>query len=396
MVLQQPARRLVGIDAARGLALFGMMSTHIFPLRVQETADASWVALVFSGRSSALFAVVAGIGLALLTGGAKPHRGSVLAGDRRGIAARAVVITLIGLMLGGLETNIAIILFHYGVLFLLALPFLSLAFRQLIWWAAGWLVFAPAVAYLLRPWITASLAPPSLEANPTWESFLDPWTLLADITVTGYYPALQWLGYLLAGLAIGRLRLTVLRTQLVLVAAGAGLAIGAKALSAWLLGPLGGLAALQQTPEGSRFPLESMLDVSLTGVEQSGSWWWLAVSAPHSGSPLDLLHTTGTAATVVGLCLLATRRSGMSLLPLSAAGAITLSLYTMHVWTMSIVDAQTPEADPGAVFWIQVAVAVGLGVLFQYIGARGPLEMLTSEASRAARARPQTEEMRKR
>lgn len=56
-----PARRLTGIDAARGVALFGMMSTHIFPLYVPGTVEASTTALLFSGRASGLFAVVAGI-----------------------------------------------------------------------------------------------------------------------------------------------------------------------------------------------------------------------------------------------------------------------------------------------------------------------------------------------
>ena len=87
-----------------------------------------------------------------------------------------------------------------------------------------------------------------------------------------------------------------------------------------------------------------MLEVNLTGVEQSGSWWWLAVSAPHSGTTLDLLHTCGTAAAVVGVCLLLTRARPNLLLPLSAAGAMTLTLYSMHIWVMALVDAQEPAA----------------------------------------------------
>ena len=386
MVSGKVTRRVSGVDAARGVALFGMMSTHIFALYVPGTAEASWVALAFSGRASALFAVVAGLGLALLTGGNRIHNRTAIGMDRRGIAARAAVIMVIGLMLGGLETNIAIILFHYGVLFLLALPFVSLPFRQLVWWAAGWTLLSPVAAYLLRPWIAETVNPQSIGGNPLWETLLEPATLLADITVTGYYPALQWLSYILIGMAIGRLPLRDLRVQLGLVVSGAVLAVTTKLVSGYLLGPLGGLTALLQTPDGSRYPLEAMMSVSLTGVDQSDSWWWLAVSAPHSGSPLDLLHTGGTAALVIGLCLLATRRFESALLPLSAAGAMTLTLYSVHIWTMSIVDAQTPAPDPALVYWGQVVVFIVLGILFQRINARGPLELLTSGASRAARA----------
>lgn len=386
MVSGKVIRRVSGVDAARGVALFGMMSTHIFALYVPGTTEASWVALVFSGRASALFAVVAGLGLALLTGGNRIHHRAGLSMDRRGIAARAVVIMVIGLMLGGLETNIAIILFHYGVLFLLALPFVSLPFRQLVWWAAGWLLLSPVAAYVLRPWIAGTVNPSSLGGNPRWETLLEPATLFADITVTGYYPALQWLSYILIGMAIGRLPLRDLRVQLGLVVSGAALAVAAKLLSGYLLGPLGGLTALLQTPEGSRYPLEAMMSVSLTGVDQSDSWWWLAVSAPHSGSPLDLLHTGGTSVLVIGLCLLATRRYESVLLPLSGPGAMTLTLYTIHIWTMSVVDAQEPPPDPSLVYWGQVLVFVVLGILFLRINARGPLELLTSGASRAARS----------
>ena len=53
-----------------------MMATHILPLSGAAGRDGgpTWTALLFSGKASALFAVLAGVGLALLTGGARPHR----------------------------------------------------------------------------------------------------------------------------------------------------------------------------------------------------------------------------------------------------------------------------------------------------------------------------------
>ena len=73
----QPASgRLHGIDAARGLALLGMMATHLLPT-FESTADLTptWIGLTFSGRAAALFAVLAGVGLALSTGKRKPVQG---------------------------------------------------------------------------------------------------------------------------------------------------------------------------------------------------------------------------------------------------------------------------------------------------------------------------------
>ncbi|MCC3283958.1 heparan-alpha-glucosaminide N-acetyltransferase domain-containing protein [Arthrobacter caoxuetaonis] len=377
--------RLTGIDAARGVALLGMMSTHIFPLYDPVTGEPAFVALVFSGRASALFAVVAGIGLALLTGGPNPGAGRSPAASRRGIAARAVVIALIGLLLGGLDTSIAIILFHYAVLFLLVLPFTNMRLPRLAVWAGAWVCLSPVLAYLVRPWLIDNVVPPDVGGNITWEHFLEPATLLSDVLFTGVYPALQWMSYLLIGMVIGRLQLSDLRVQAGLLAAGIFAALGAKYLSWYLLIDAGGFAELLTTESGRTWPIGRMLEVNLTGVDQSGSWWWLAVSAPHSGTTFDLLHTAGTAAAVVAACLLLTRSRPNLLLPLSAAGAMTLTLYSVHIWVMALLDAQQTAPDPGWVFWLHAAAAALVGLAFIRLGSRGPLETVASGASRLAR-----------
>lgn len=380
-------RRLTGIDAARGIALLGMIATHTLPLYNQETGYGTLTGLVFSGRSSALFAVVAGVGLALLTGGSQPHEAKAVNRDRRGIAVRALIIALLGLALGGLQTSIAIILFHYAVLFLLALPFVGMPLRRLAVWAGAWLLASPVLAYLLRGWLLENLSPAEIDGNLTWDSFLAPATLAADVFVTGFYPVLQWLSYILLGMVIGRLTLTNLPVQVGLLAAGIFAAVTSKFLSYYLLGSLGGFDALQATASGQRWPLARMLEVNLSPVEQTGSWWWLALAGPHSNTSLDMLHAAGTAAAVLGACLLLTRARPNLLLPLSAAGAMTLTLYSLHVWVMSVVDLQVPPLEPMPVFWIQATIYVVLAILFQRIEARGPLEFLTSGASRLARGK---------
>ena len=67
-------RRLAGVDAARGLALIGMMSVHLF--RMPYGPDAPLARELVSGRSAALFAVLAGVGIALATGGTQPVVGA--------------------------------------------------------------------------------------------------------------------------------------------------------------------------------------------------------------------------------------------------------------------------------------------------------------------------------
>jgi uncharacterized membrane protein len=340
-------RRLAGVDAARGVALLGMMSVHIVP-RLDADGSVSLAYLLASGRASALFAVLAGVGLAL----ARATPG--------GACARAAVVAAIGLTLGLVDAPVAIILVHYGVLFCCAAPFLRLPARVLGPLAAAWLVLSPVLAHLLRP-----LVPPGPGGNPSWLSLSDPARLLTELVLTGYYPVLQWAGYLLAGLAVGRLALQRTAVASALLAAGALVATAAAVVSAALLGPLGGSA---------------FVDTSLRtyGTTPTGTWWWLAVASPHSGTPFDLLHTAGSAVAVLGGWLLLARAARTALVPLAAAGSMTLTLYSLHVLALGLglrsLAAHAVLAVAGATLW-------------RSTGQRGPLEALATRAARAVSRR---------
>ncbi|HET8880102.1 MAG TPA: heparan-alpha-glucosaminide N-acetyltransferase domain-containing protein [Arthrobacter sp.] len=386
--------RLTGVDAARGLALLGMMATHIFPTFESDAQlTPTWVGLAFSGRAAALFAVLAGVGLALSTGREQPLAGRELWAARRGVALRALVVGAVGLSLGALKVNIAVILVHYAVLFLCVLPFLGLRPRRLFALAAAWLLASPVLAYLLRPWLLAADPPLQLGHNPGWEDLAEPARVAGDVFLTGYYPVLQWLTYLLIGLAIGRLALTRALVPVLLVVAGSAAAVLARLLSGVLMEDWGGRAALQAAIGDPSYPLASLLQVNLAGVDQSGSGWWLASSAPHSGTSLDLLHTSGVAAAVLGACLLLDRLAGwveLDLLrPLRGAGAMTLSLYTAHVCVMASLFGHPLPAgwSTDGVFWAQALVVLVLGWVFAALSWRGPLEWAGHGATLLGRGR---------
>ena len=372
-----------------------MMATHVLPtLTADQQLTPTWVGLTFSGRASALFAVLAGIGLALSTGKQQPLEGSDLRAARRGIALRALVVAAVGLSLGGLEVNIAIILVHYAVLFLCVLPFIGLRVKPLLGLAAAWVLLAPVLAYLLRPWLLAANPPLRLGHNPGWEDLATPAALLGDLFLTGYYPVLQWIAYLLIGLVIGRLLLSKAAVQVLLLAGGTVVALLSKWLSVVLMEDLGGREALKARLLDPSYPLESLLMVNLSGVEQSGSWWWLATSSPHAGTTLDLLHTSGVAAAVVGVCLLLGRLGEWLeldlLLPLRGAGAMTLSLYTAHVWVMAALHEQPLPAGwtVETVYWAQAAAVLLIGTVVAKLGWRGPLEWVAHAANQLGRHQP--------
>ena len=361
--------RLVGLDVARCLALLGMVATHLLASRTPAGAEALHH-VVAGGRASALFAVLAGTTLALASGGRTPFRGRALGLAAAGLAARALLVALLGLWLGGLDSGIAVILTYYGVLFLLGLPFLALRARTLAVLAGTWLVASPVVSHLLRPEL-----PPRRFANASFDQLGQPELLVSELLVTGYYPVLTWLTYLFAGLALGRSDLARRTVQGGLLAGGLVLA--------------GGSALLSEALTAGRFSdraLELARTDSYGTTPTGGDLEWLLLAAPHTGTPFDLAQTTGSALAVIGLCLLVAGAlptpGRRALAVVFGAGTMTLSLYSLHVWLRSV-GVRLPE-EPDAMA-IHVAVLGTIGAAFVLAGLRGPLEYVVGLPGRLLR-----------
>ncbi|HXV94716.1 MAG TPA: heparan-alpha-glucosaminide N-acetyltransferase domain-containing protein [Pseudonocardia sp.] len=355
--------RLLGVDAARCVALVGMFSVHILPVTAPDGGE-TLAGADAAGRSSALFAVLAGVGIALGTGGpARPADGRAHLAAAAALVVRGALVALIGLLLVGLDPPVAVILAYYGLLFVVAAPLLRLPAAALAAGAVLACVLTPVLSHLLRRG-----GPSGPGEQPGLGALAEPAGLLQTLALTGYYPVLTWTTYLLAGLAVGRLDLHRTRTAAGLLAGGAALAVAATAASALLLGPGGGGDVLGPGATQQRY-----------GTVPTDTWWWLAVEAPHTGTPLDLAHTTGTALAVLGAMLLLARFARPLVWVPAAVGAVPLTLYVLHVVAVS--------AHEGAAAFLlaNVVGAVVVGVLLRLAGRRGPLEAVVSAAGRATR-----------
>jgi hypothetical protein len=370
-----PPGRVVGLDMARCLALLGMMATHAL-VPVDEDG-VTFVQQLAGGRASALFALLAGVTLALTTGGTEPVRGPDRVARSAGLAVRALVVAAVGLALGHLDTGIAVILAYYGVLFLFGVPFLGLRARSLAVLSGIWLCVVPVLSHLLRPHLPA----PGYD-SPDFGMLAAPGRLLSELLFTGYYPAVPWLAYLLAGMAIGRLDLSRARAAVTLLVPGLLLAAASWFLSDALLSRPAVTETLRRTYDGARGgELSEVLAHGLFGTTPTGSWWWLAVRAPHSATPFDLAHTLGSAMVVIGVSLLLARLAPRTLAVVFGAGAMTLTLYTAHV------VMRTPQIWPGDgpdIFARHAVFALSVGALFRLRGVRGPLEAVVRRLSDAA------------
>lgn len=376
--------RIVGIDLARCLALLGMITAHLVGDEGPGGEVSGWL-VVTAGRSAALFAVLAGVSIALVTR-SRPDRSA--AGSRLALLTRAILVATIGLLLGIPDSGLAVILTYYGVLFLVALPVVTWSARSLAILTAAWGLLSPVASILLRPHLPAS----SYDV-PTPASLTDPWQLLTELTVTGYYPVLTWATYLFAGMTIGRLDLRSARVRRWLVVLGGWGAVLALAVDRLALRSDGARAALVDTYDRWESvrdwaDLDRVLETGLYGTTPTGSWTWLWVWSPHSGSIVDLTHTVGSSMFVIGLSLIILaivgRRGERPVQVLSGAGAMTLTLYAVHVTVVAA--GRAPSA--GAPGWeldlrVHLLGVLAVGAIFALRRWRGPLEQLVGEVSNA-------------
>ena len=369
--------RVRGVDVARGLALIGMIAAHT--LLLTEGDQPTLIGRLVNGPAAALFGVLAGLSVALLTGRRRVEPGTE--GARRHalrLVVRGVAIGTVGLALGqaGLG-DIDVILTYYAVLFVLAVPLVLLSTRVLVALGAALVVVAPVTSHLLRAQL-----PPTELLDPSFAMLVtDPAGLLTTLLFTGAYPVWPWLAYLCVGIAVGRLRLDRTRTAAALAVGGALLATVAAASSALLLQVARGHQVLT-APGMDPAELAGLFAEGPNGVTPATSWWWLAVSLPHSSTPFDLARTIGTSLAVLGLALLLDRLVarwtnrmhgrvlGAVRAPLAAAGSMTLTFYVLHV----VITGLAPATDPWVLFLGQVIGALAAGVVWQRFLGRGPLE----------------------
>ena len=355
-----------------------MIAVHTFPLA--DGNGITPVGFLAGGTSAALFAVLAGVSVALLTGRQRvvPGTGSAARHGLR-LAVRGLAVGALGLALGQAALgSVDIILTYYGVLFLLAVPLVLLSTRALFGTGALIVVIAPVISFLIRAQLPATeLIDPSFTALVS-----DPRGLLTTLFLTGAYPILPWLAYLCVGIGVGRCSLRQVRTAGWLVVSGAVLVLSAASISHLALDVLGGLNQIKANPGLPAEELRAALTEGPGGVTPTTTWWWLAVDTAHSSTPLSMARTIGTSLLVLGAMLLLDRGldrphptrvlrvAGAAAAPLAAAGAMTLTFYTLHV----VVAGVAEDLLPGVLYLVQIVFALLVGMLWQRLIGRGPLE----------------------
>ncbi|WP_083285688.1 heparan-alpha-glucosaminide N-acetyltransferase domain-containing protein [Microbacterium sp. BH-3-3-3] len=332
--------RLIGVDLARGLAVLGMLAAHLLDTEDFVARDpSSWLDVV-NGRSSILFAVLAGVSIALVTGGPRPLEGPRRARAAARLALRGALLWVIGMLLVFTGVPVYVILPAYALLFALSLPFLGMRPR-------GLFLTAGAVA-LVMPWIQ-----PVLDAAPLWSGRFG-----EEISAAlGWnYPFPVWIAFLLAGMGLGRLDLRLLPEQTLMLLSGGALMLAGYGLA----------LVTEPAVAGDRY-----LSTVLTAEDHSAGLW-------------EVIGSGGFAIATIGLCLLLCRTPVRWLaIPLRAVGSMPLTAYVLQlvVWAFVALAVLGDTSDLWGIRALGLFGPLTLGLVvgctaWALTVGRGPLEAL--------------------
>ena len=343
---RRPHRRLRGLDAARAIAVLGMVMVHFGPTPAPDT-DLGNLYGVSHGRASVLFVLLAGVGAALFVGDRSRGRPTLARGW---LVLRGALLLPLGLWLQELDHGALVILQYYAVYFLFAALVLTLPDRWLLAGGAALLVGGPLVylwGKMLAPELFTRAEPASLD---------EPVSKMADdLLLTGAYPLVVWAAPLLVGMWIGRRNLASLLVRWSLLVLGLAVAVAAP------------LATDRLAVTFS----ETFQEPGVSGFAD------LLTDEPHSQMPLWMLGSIGSACAVLGGMLLLADRLPRLTWPLAATGQLALTVYVGHLLLLDafpeLLRSETVLAASLTVGAFMLLAAAGC-TLWRAVLPRGPLE----------------------
>ncbi|CAM2005056.1 DUF418 domain-containing protein [Acanthopleuribacter pedis] len=298
--------RIIAFDVARAFALFGMIFVNFKITIGAETVTGDLLGDLIGlleGRAAALFVILAGTGLSLLSRKARESKDAArLAANRVMIWRRALFLFVFGLLYTPIWP--ADILHFYGVYLLFGGMLLNHADRTLINASVLFVLIGYALLFTLDY---------AGDWNFTTLEYHNFWTLtglIKHLFFNGFHPVFPWASFLTFGMWLGRLDLSSAVVRRKLWVQSLWVFVAAQ----WVLPFL--FAALFR-----------MLEVS---TEDTAA---LVSRSPMPPTPFYIFSAGATACMLLLACfslcdqLVARRR----LQPLVATGQMALTLYVAHV-----------------------------------------------------------------
>jgi uncharacterized protein len=199
-------QRIIGFDLARAYAILGMFIVNfntVFGSMKDKTLLGQFLSM-FSGNSSSTFVILAGMGVALMTN-RSIYSAEEKANLKKVISRRSWFLFVIGLILYLWWP--ADILHYYGGYMHLAILILFLPKKYYLW-AAFFAIVIFHLLFIIIPFDTGW--------NLNTLEYKDFWTItgfLRNTFYNGWNSIFPWVAYFFAGMWLGRLDWSLLKTQ---------------------------------------------------------------------------------------------------------------------------------------------------------------------------------------
>ncbi|MEK5437485.1 MULTISPECIES: DUF418 domain-containing protein [Paenibacillus] len=199
--MSQSKARITALDFARALAIFGMIIVNYKLAMQAENSGPGWlqsIAGLFEGRASALFVVLAGIGVTLMTSKARSSMNrELIRQNRNSLYKRAIFLFIAGVLLLLMDWS-ADILHYYAVFMLVAAVLITVSNNKILGLFAFILVASQLLLVIFdytQGW------------NLSFKEYTSFWTIegfIRNLLFNGFHPIFPWLSFFLIGMWIGR------------------------------------------------------------------------------------------------------------------------------------------------------------------------------------------------
>ena len=296
--------RIIGIDVARALAIFGMILVN-FKMVLGQKGDTlvKHFSSLLDGKAAATFVVLAGIGIAFMTNSAvnKSNLNKIKTAKKR-ILKRAFFLFVIGLSY--IVIWPADILHFYGIYMIITLLLIQSKPKTIFYSAIAIVIMYPILVLFLDY---------ELGWNFTTLEYTDFWTFngfFRNLFFNGFHPVIPWAAFMLVGLWFGKQNLT--DTRFVKKAAWVSFII-------FILVQLISKFAITFLSEGNPNTIEEL--ETLLGT------------SPMPPLPFYIASGNSIAVFIISICILISKKfeNNFIIKALTKTGQLALTFYVAHV-----------------------------------------------------------------
>ena len=349
-------KRIIGIDVARALAIFGMIIVNFkMAFGTKGSEITTRFTQLLEGKSAATFVVIAGVGIALLSKTAiKENDFKKLKSIRLKIKKRALFLFIIGLSYIPIWS--ADILHFYSIYMLITLVFLKVE-KEISLISALVLLFTYPMLLIVWEY--------DLGWNFNTYTYSGFWSIqgfFRNLFFNGFHPVVPWVAFMLIGLWFGKQNLT-------------NNAFIKKAI--WL--SLGSFALIE---------ILSYVTLNYVGFVQTAStdFKYMFSTSPMPPLPLYMISGSSFAIFVIASCIYISKKFEHHIIisALKKTGQLALTFYIAHVIIgMGIIELINPQKMGNYTVEFSVVYAIvfsGLCIVFTMIWTTyykvGPLEWI--------------------